>query len=191
LLGVLEQAQGEGGDAQELFRYALALLPTEIQALTHMMDASVRAGDLVAASRHMEIIARRWPQYWPSVEPAIPVVLNDPNVFQTIAKRFGPDILLRQRLVASMIRNDALLTPAYRMVLAWHDLEIAKIEPSINAVTTALLRAKRFSDAYRLFVLTRESGNPITGFVYNGSFSKPLSGNPFDWQIRSQAGGRY
>jgi len=188
LLGILEEEQGNREEAQELFRYALALLPTEIQALTHMMDASVRAGDLMAASHYMEIIARRWPQYWPKVEPALPILLNDPDVFQTIADRFGPDTLLRQRLVASMIQNDALLTPAYRMVLAWHDAEIAGIAPSVNAVTNALLRAKRFSDAYRLFVLTRAATNPTMGFVYNGSFGKPPSGSPFDWQVRPQAG---
>ncbi|OJU01278.1 MAG: hypothetical protein BGN87_09040 [Rhizobiales bacterium 65-79] len=188
LLGILEEQQGDRDAAKELFHYALALLPTEIQALAHMMDASVRAGDLVTASRNMEIIARRWPEYWPKVEAALPTLLDNPEAFQTISDRFGPDPLIRRRLIASMTRNDVLLTPAYRMVLAWHEAGITDLAWSINSVTNALLRARRFSDAYSLFVLTRASTNPITGFVYNGSFSKPLSGSPFDWQIRPQAG---
>ena len=188
LLGILEERRGQEATAERLFRHALIILPTEIQALTHLMGAAIRDGNFAVATRNAEIIARRWPRFWPRVEPLLANLLKDPQAFQTITDQFGRDVLIRHQLVASMIRNEALLSPAYRMVLAWHDAGVADIDPSVNRLTSALLKAGRSSDAYRLFVLTRPKNNESTGFVYNGSFGKALSGNPFDWLIQPQAG---
>jgi hypothetical protein len=189
LLGLVEKKSGDDRKAERLFRHALTLLPTEIQALSQILEISVRQGDYGAAAHDLEIIGRRWPQYWPKVEPLLPVVLNDKPAFQAITSGFGNSVFLRRLLIASLVRKKELLTPAYRIVLAWNNGGQDDVGPVINQVTKALLNAGRSSDAYLLFILTRPAGNEtVAGYVYNGSFEKPMSGNPFDWQIRSQAG---
>jgi hypothetical protein len=189
LLGLIEKKNGDDEKAERLFRHALALLPTEIQALSQILEISVRRGDYGAAAHDLEIIARRWPQYWPKVEPILPAVLNDKPAFQAITSGFGNSPFLRRLLIGSLTRKNELLTPAYNIVLAWHNSGQDDVGPVTNQVTTALLNAGRASDAYLLFILTRPTGKEtVAGYVYNGSFEKPVSGNPFDWQIRSQAG---
>ena len=189
LLGIIEKKNGDEEKAERLFRHALALLPTEIQALSQTLEISVRRGDYAAAAHELEIIARRWPRYWPKVEPILPAVLNDKPAFQAIVSGFGSDPFLQRLLTWSLIRKKELLTPAYNIALAWHNDGKGDAGTAVNLVTTALLNAGRASDAYLLFILTRPPAKEtVAGYVYNGSFEKPLSGNAFDWQIRSQAG---
>lgn len=189
LLGIVEERGGDRAAATYLFDRSLALLPTEIQALTHRLAHEVENRNFMAAVDHVELIARRWSEHWPIVEPVLPAMLADDQVFEAMARRFGQDDRLRRRLVLSLSNSEQTVSLAYSILLRWHKEGVDELDGLINHTTARLIREARYLEAFLLFRLTRPSDSGSdSGYVYNGEFRQAPSGNPFDWQVRSQSG---
>lgn len=189
LMGIIELRMGRREAAGRFFDHALTLLPAEFQALAHKLVHDLEDDNLPAAIDHMEMIGRRWPGHWPFLEPVLPSLLSREWAFSEIAGRFGPNARLRALLIRSLERNEKSLPFAYDLLLKWHDCGLKGLDQHISRVTSRLVQEKRYADAFLLFRLTRPTGTESeAGYVYNGEFRLPISGNSFDWQIRPQAG---
>lgn len=189
LLGIAEERSGNQAAAEQLYNRALALLPTEIFALTRMSVLDVSQQRTADAAEKLEIIARRWPMRWQSVEHLLPSILSDPQSRAVIVSRFASEKRLRDTLINSLVRQKALLPVAYDVVLEWYNRAVPDLATTINRLTAAFISETRYADAYLLFLLTRgEGADAGADYVYNGGFQLPFSGNPFDWRVRQQPG---
>jgi tetratricopeptide (TPR) repeat protein len=187
LLGVIARREGDDEKAKALFGHALAQLPTEIQALLQQLSYALDARRFGDAIDHLELIARRWGTYWKEVEPALPLVLSDPEAFKLISQRFAPP-RLRGPLLRSLIEGADTSAYAYDLVLAWHAAG-EDVTREINQLTERFIRDGAYSRAFLLFKLTR-AGDAASdgGFIHNGGFDRVPSGNAFDWTITNQTG---
>lgn len=186
-LGIVDSSTGNLDQAKQLFSHSLKMLPTEIQALSHQLVFSVQDRRFIDAVDYLELIARRWPRYWGNVAPALSILLADQEAHDIIAKRFSTSPNLRRMLVNILAQSPDTIAQAMNLLLDWHKEEIPDLASDINTVTSRLIGAKRPSEAFLLFNLTRSPSAP-NGYVYNGQFNALPSGNPFDWNWRSQAG---
>ncbi len=189
LLGIAEERSGNQDVAERLYSRALTLLPTEIHALTRMAFLDVLQTRPVDAAKRLEIIARRWPNRWKTVEPLLPAILSDPQAYALLVDRFATEKSLRNFLIASLIQQKEWMASAYTVLLEWHERGVPELADLINRLTTAFIGQQLYANAYLLFLLTRgqDTGAEV-GYIYNGGFQLPLSGNPFDWRIRPQTG---
>ncbi len=187
LMGVLAERSDDREAASQFYRHALDLLPTELQALSRQLVFDIQSQRYLEAAETLEILGRRWPDRWSSFEPALPILLSDPDANGRITQRFADYPPLRVRLIRSLARTKEMLPFAYRMAVDWHDRGVEDVDSVINLVTNAFLREKRYTEAYLLFQLTRPESTK-SAFVYNDTFEMPFSGNAFDWRIRDQAG---
>lgn len=188
LMGMIEAQAGNSRLAARFFSAALSMLPTEIQALNHSLVYAVQDGDMQRAVYFLEIIARRWAKTWPDVEPVLPVLMANEAALREIGKRFSTEPI-RSLLINSLCRSPDTLRYAYSILLSWHQKGLHGLDPLINRATKRLIAAGRDRDAFLLFRLTRTGvARQMKGFVYNGAFGLPLSGNPFDWRLYRQAG---
>lgn len=151
LLGLAKQRSGETVAAQQLFDYALQRLPTEIQALLQKLIHDTQTGDLAASARHVEMIGRRWDEYWPNVTPLLPVLLSNRDVFLGMAERFGRDERLRRLLIRSLAKKEQTLSLAHRLLLHWYESSVDDLTGHINHVTARLIRHQRYAEAFLLF----------------------------------------
>lgn len=189
LLGIAEERSGNLDVAERFYSRALTLLPTEIYALTRMVVMDVLQMRPVEAANKLEIIARRWPGRWKIVEPLLPAILSDPQAYALMVDRFAKTNALRSRLVVSLVNQQDGMTLAYNVLLEWHENGGPNLAGLINRLTTAFIKQKRYAEAYLLFLLTRDQdATADIGYVYNGNFQFPLSGNSFDWRLRPQTG---
>ena len=189
LMGLVEAREGDRQEASRLFDQALALLPTEIQALTHKLAYDIEDGDYSAAVDHVELIGRRWGEHWPLVEPVLPALLSHDLARNHLISRFGQDPRLRGLLVSSLAKEESTLPFGYEVLVHWHALGVEDLDAQINHLTQSLIRNGRYADAFLLFRLTRSpQAEREAGYVHNGEFRMTPTGNPFDWQLKGQAG---
>jgi tetratricopeptide (TPR) repeat protein len=185
LMGLVELRRGDRKSAELSFSRAHQLLPTEIQALGHKLQFAIEARDFSEAVDYVEVFARRWPQRWARVEAVLPVLLSDGPAFDKLAARFADEPELRDLLLESLSASAKTLPFAYRLIMTWFGRGSTGLDGGINRLTKRFIEEKRYAQAFLLFRLTR--GRSV-GYVTNGGFDQPLSGNPFDWCLRPQAG---
>lgn len=186
LIGVVQRDRGNLSQAMALFDYTLAKLPTEIQSLVQKLTMELDQGNFGQTAPIIQIVARRWAEHWPAIEPLLPAVMGDAATFADLTQRFGKEPGLRRRLLSSLINTAPDL--AYELVLTWHKAGL-DVSEETNQLTQRLIRDKRYSTAFLLFRKTRTGDDAADdGLVHNGEFSRQPSGNPFDWQLTGQPG---
>ena len=189
LMGIVAERLGDRPGASQFYNKALAILPTEIQALTRKLQFAIDEGSYVKAIDAMEVIAKRWPKYWPNVEGVLNALALRPESFTEMDARFGTNTVLRSLVITSLAKTDSTLVPAQQLLVQWSAQGIASLENLINLVTIRLIAQGQYAEAYSMFLQTRTAtDSDRSGYVNNGTFSYLPSGNIFDWTIRPQAG---
>jgi len=187
LLGIIEEDDGNDSRAVAFYRRALAILPTEIQALTRMLNHSLASGNLDEAVDYLEWIARRWPRHWSQVRSPLLAVMRDQAARAEISGRFASSDQLRRLLLRALMEKADGLSLAYSLLMDWRTRPDIDLTGEVNELTYRYIRAQQYAAAFALFRLTL--GAQSAGeLVYNGEFDKRPSGNPFDWRLLRQAG---
>ena len=124
-----------------------------------------------------------------NVSPILGVLATHAEAFEAIEAKFGNDDLLRRLIIGSLSQIDVTLPLASRLLLDWNARGVGDIGQLVDQVTARFVQKKQYSEAFRLFRTTHPLGPADESeLVYNARFDRPLSGNVFDWQMRSQAG---
>lgn len=187
MLGILAEEDGSEKQAVAYYRNALAILPTEIQALTRMLNHSLATQQHREAVDCLEWIARRWPDYWPEVRPALLILMQDEQARSELANRFVGSEQLRRLLLGALMKKEDGLAMAYSLIMEWRTRPELDMTSDINGLTYRYIWAKQYAAAYALFRLTIGT-QASAELVYNGEFEARPSGNPFDWRLERQAG---
>lgn len=186
LLGIERHRAGDTATAAGYFGQALAVQPTEIQALAHTAIYAARDRDFATAARSLEIVARRWPKAWPMVSRTLPGVLTNPQARAEFSRRFANEPRLAALLIDGLLADNSGLEAAYLLAMDWHESNAANAGAIADKVTRKLVANGRGAEAFTLFRVTREVVD--AGYVFNGDFARDFSQNPFDWRIVEQAG---
>ena len=189
LAGILLEKNGDRPAAERHYDRALQLQPTEIQALLHKLDYALKRNELSNAAVFAERIGRRWPKIWPEIVPALPRLLADDTVLMSMANGFSGSSALRNRFISSLAENSQTLQHAFKVLMHWHGGGVDDIDLLVNLLANRFLQENDYSAASMLSRLTRNQEQAADGgFVYNGAFRQPFSGNPFDWTAPNTAG---
>ncbi len=191
LMGLTAEQTDDPENARLLYRHALKVLPTEIMALSNTMGMAFQAGDVATTIDQLEIIGRRW-GYWPAIEAMLPELLQDQFALSAVKQRFSNDKVLRTQLINALTASSEGLIYVSPLLLDWHKRKVPGLEPLVNQVTSLLVSEDLGPEAYALFKDTLAAETKTNGnLLHNGDLRKPVRGNRFDWQVRSQAGVDY
>lgn len=186
LLGEMRQRQGDRAAAEQLFAVAHRISPTELHALSQLMLAAGERGDAAEAVRLLDVMLRRWPNELKGIEPALPGLLARAGAQQAVLEVLQAGPPWRGRFLAALSRSDAGLPSASQLLLDLADSEAPPTSGEISTVIYGFLRAKRYEDAHRLFLLTLSDADfARTGLVHNGRFDAAANASPFNWQFGS------
>ena len=189
LLGILAEKQGNADEARQYYDQALALLPTEFQALFRTLLMDIRAADFGSAAGKTELIARRWPDQWGLIESYLPILVASDDGFSAVAENYLDTEPGRRKIFGSLVSQKSGLSPAYKLLFEWRDRGITDLAWETNRLTYALLADGQGRVAHNLFLQTlSDQQRKEAGYVFNGRFNLQLSGNPFDWSIKNQTG---
>ncbi|MCP4185108.1 MAG: hypothetical protein GY761_17660, partial [Hyphomicrobiales bacterium] len=154
LLGMTHEILGEANAAQILYRHALRLLPTEIQALSRRFVFNFNDGNYVEAVSIVDIFSRRWRKHWNLISPHLPNLLDNEMAYDEAINRFSKQKNGIQILVSSLINQSNSLDLAHRMIMDWHKQGEKNLRNSINQLSNKLVANGQENKAYRLFRLT-------------------------------------
>lgn len=190
LLGLIRERQGApAAEVQRLYLHALALDPTDLQALLRRFAYEASTGATEAAVGRAEILFRAWRPQWELIEPYLPSLLTSEAGYRIGFERFtalpdGPKAMLN-----SLAKDPAGLDIARRLLLDWHKAGIAGLRPAINAITNQLVASGEAVQAFLLYGLTLNAEErKEAGFIYNGRFRLDPNENLFDWRLPRVAG---
>lgn len=186
LLGEVRQRQGDRAAAEQLFVNAQRVSPTELHALGQLILAAGNRGDATEAVRLLDVMLRRWPNELKSIEPGLPGLLAGVDGQQAVLAVLEVNPPWRTRFLAALARSDAGLASASELLLKLAESATPPTPGEIGTVVNGFLRAKRYNDAHRLFLLTLSDADfGRTGLVHNGRFDASASPSPFNWQFAS------
>ena len=186
LLGEVRQRQGGRAAAEQLFVEAQRVSPTELHALGQLILAAGNRGDVADAVRLLDVMLRRWPNELKSIEPGLPGLLASVEGQQAVLAVLEADPPWRTRFLAALARSDAGLASASQLILKLANSAAPPTPGEISTIVNGFLRAKRYDDAHRLFLLTLSDVDfGRTGLVHNGRFDATASPSPFNWQFAS------
>lgn len=182
---------GEGDEktADALFDIALSLSRTEAIALQRTMIRAAADGDHAAAIEKLDILFRRWPEQFSAFADAIPQLLRTPDGYETALAALANHPPWRARFLQTLNTDPDSIDLAYRLQLDLNQDTEETVPREIGGTLSGLLRARRYDQAYRLFLLTlNETDRAHYGYVFNSGFDLEPSGRPFDWRLASRPG---
>jgi hypothetical protein len=194
LLGLVDARSGDAKAAQQHFIDALAIMPTEIQALLNRFADAISKNDVGMAVRRLSVISRRWPGQWTLVEPYLPSLLSTPEGLTSAAEIIGDNPKSRDRMLASLVAEPRTTTLAASLLNVWKEggkVPIDELLTQTRQVSNALVQAEQYDQAYFLFRQTMDAEmEKVTGYVHNGQFLMKPTGSYFDWRVSPQSGAR-
>ena len=189
LLGEAERRRSRQDDARAAFNRSLALTKTELHALHWALAQTQEAGDSRSLVDQMDALLRRWPDEIRASAPAIAMSFAAGERYDMLVQRLSVMPPWRSTLISKLAGNQATAVFAAQLL---QDLaaNASAVRPGeISNVVNGLLNAGKFEEAYRTFILTLSSKQlEVLGNVYDGRFTLPSTGTPFDWQIRDHPG---
>lgn len=188
LLGETYLRAGDADQAKRQFETALRLSKTEINALQRSYGFLLQDGQITAALNRLDLISRRWPNRFSVFVPTLPFVLGTTEGYDKALDLLTQRPPWRARFLGELNRDPETVDLANRLLLDLHRLEGAAEPSEVGRTMQALINAKRYNLAHRLFLFTQsEIDQANNGYVFNATFATQPSNRPFDWSLRDNA----
>lgn len=188
LMGAIADRQGDADRAQALYGLALQHSKSELHALMRTAVARLQQDDLAGALEHIDLLLRRWPNYWDSASSIVVRMAEDPRWERALAAQLERYPPWRGQAIAGLARAgsiDFLVRLLAGMPPDQRETPAARGER--NTVVTSLLNAGQPAGAHALFTATlTEAERAVAGLVFDGSFSLPPGTSPFAWRVQRQ-----
>jgi tetratricopeptide (TPR) repeat protein len=188
LAGLAQQATSRPADAEAYFRAALAISPTEFQALSAIMRLDLVAGRNAEAAGRLDILTRRWGSQIDTYLPLVPAIVSDASGIEAIRTLFAVENARRDLVVRGLLEVDAATGIASELVANWSKAGVPDRVSLANQVTGKLLKLKQDQAAYLFHLNFGGSNGSDNSYVKNGTFEKKPDRSAFDWMINAQRG---
>jgi len=146
--------------------------------------------DFSNAIKKAALIARRWVEQFELLRPYFTLIILDDESRKNLAVEFANLPRGKAILVNSLLSDDASLGAAYLILYEWQLAgQLEGLWPLVNTITLQLFERGQYASAHLLFQnMLPDFKDGARGYVYNGSFADELTGNLFDWHLKSQSG---
>lgn len=189
LIGEMERRKGDAALSFLAFERALALSGTEIHALQWVLSRAMDTKNVPETLDRIDMLFRRWPEQIPIYAPLIPQIVAATRDYDLFIQRIAASPPWRTTLISRLAGKRETLPFAASVIQDFASQGIPLRKGEISNVVNAWINAGLYDHAYRTFIFTlTPEQQELIGNIYNGRFSLPPSGIPFDWQIRSHPG---
>jgi len=188
-LGLVADQRGAEDRAGILLSQVARRAPRDRRAHAWMFQRKIRAGDYDGGLSHIDAVLRTRPSLFPDLAPVLISFATDPAAFQTLATYLETNPPWRGSLLNMLpaeAENTAGLFPLYASLEEGPTPPVAsELSPLLNR----LIRDGEIDRAYLFWLqFIPEERVSDASALYNGHFGYPISGLPFDWQIRQVRG---
>lgn len=186
-LGLSAQIRGQTAKARRLFAYSQELSRRDLQTQLWAIENAVGRGDIPGALENYDI-ALRTSRFTPELlYPVLTTAMNDPKIEQSLVATLSKKPLWTTSFI-DYVASKGDATASARL---FRDLAAARVPVSGSArtgVIVALIKEKRFADAWRFYRSFQPSAN--LRMSRNPDFRiAPEHPSPFDWQPYSENSG--
>lgn len=186
LLGAVQERADNPAAAEALYRLALSHSKTELHALLRIAQLHLSRSDVAGALDTIDLILRRWPDYWQQVEAIFVSAAGDAASSPVLARKLDTLPPWRARAIALLSKVPSALGFVRDLIAAAPDL--VRAAPGWgtdrDTVIGALASAKAYGDAYGLFLSSlRAEEKELAAYVFDGGFTRPPSRSFFGWRV--------
>ncbi len=186
LLGAVRERAGDTAAAEALYRHALGHSKTELHALLRIAQLHLSRSDVAGALDAVDLILRRWPDYWQQVEPIFVSAAADARSAAGLADKLDTLPPWRARAIAVLSRVPSALGFVRDLIASApeHVRAAPGWSTDRDTVIGALASAKAYGDAYGLFLSSlRGKEAELAAYVFDGGFTQPPSRSFFGWRV--------
>lgn len=184
LLGEVRFRQKQTAEANTLFIKTLSIAPTEVNALVHRIDYTLKLGEVDTAIDYLDTLLRRWPKTLKKVRQTVIALAQHKTASQLLSDKLMQDPPWRFAAIWALSRDKNSLGFLQKLLL--RDKSLGR-KPNIQVTTRIiyqLIRTKQYSAAYRTFIFTlSKKERKALGFIFNSDFSLPPDYRPFNWRV--------
>ncbi|MGN6488200.1 MAG: tetratricopeptide repeat protein [Devosia sp.] len=187
ILGAIEERAGKTEVAEALYATALKHSKSELHALLRTAELRLEQSDTAGALQNIDLLLRRWPDYWDRVQPVLLAVAAKAETAPQLTAKLNEQPPWRSRAIAVLAKEPAALG-FLRSLIASAPPQVrdqANWTAERDGVVTALVSNKAYAEAYGLFLstLTTEEAE-VGGYVFDGGFSLPIGRSYFGWRVQ-------
>jgi hypothetical protein len=189
ILGQAADAAGNDQDALKFMRAAASLSMHETVANYWLMQKSTEAGDYKAAIGYADVLLRTNLEMGPYVVPVLAHFAGIQASNGSVKALVDGNPPWRQMFFAYLPRSVADVRTPLDILLSLKATPTPPTADELGGYLTYLVDHKFYNLAYYAWLqfLPPEALQHVS-LLYNGNFSTPLSGLPFDWQINQGSG---
>ena len=188
LAGLAAQQDEKPKEAEIYFRSALAISPTELQALSAILRMDLSNGDNALAALRLDILTRRWGAQYETYAGLIPAIVSNAAGFEAVKTMFTVKNARRDLVLYGLLKVDEATGVAADLVAQWAGADVPDRASLVNQVTGQFLKLKKDQEAYLYYLQYGGVENRSKSYVNNENFSVVPDSSPFDWQLSPQRG---
>ncbi len=180
---------GKTEKANQLFKKALQIGPTELHALLRRLQVALKNNDANEIALRTDVILRRWPLHIDSVFPVIATMIQNRNALPVITELISKNPPWRYQVIERLINSTSGLAFVQKTLLAQQAKKQPVNKRELDLTIKSLLKLGNFSQAHSMFILTLdEESREYLGYVFNSTFRQLNKVPVFGWNISSRPG---
>lgn len=186
LLAAIRETDPQDDTPAPLYMLALAHAPTELQALRRLTDLHLQRRDVAGALEYVDILLRRWPEYWDRLAPILSAAASDPMAARRLADQLDRLPPWRARAVRLLAGSEQGLDFLFRLVADAPEAVQASPEwrRDRETVVAALAKAGQAEASYAFFLSTRDDAEAkLASYVFDPHFTAAAPTGYFGWQL--------
>ena len=189
VLGLIAEKEGDQGRADRLMRLAGTRTWRDMVNQACLLKRDIQVGEFENSLSHIDAILRINPDFLDQMTPLISAFTVDQRSFEALEHFLGEGPPWRAAFLDRLSRQAA---DPERLVQLYGSLKASAHPPDPTELSPYLdrqIKDGRLMEAYQTWQETLAPAQRLKGgFPYNGDFTAPIDGLPFNWILRPAHG---
>ena len=188
-LGLISERQGSQARADILMRLSGERTWRDTTSQAWLVNRNIQRGEFEPALSHIDALLRVTPGLIEQTFPVLTAFTIDKRTFDALASFIATAPPWRSEFLAKLSNE---LSDTGRLMQLYSILKDSQYPPNateLRPYLDRLIRDGRFAEAYKSWRETLPPKQRTSEvYPYNGDFSAPIDGLPFNWLLRSTSG---